>query len=156
MRVLEPTLTATHLLQQAIPSNSVTPWAKHIQTTSVGNRTKQRNAVHLWGADSSVRFKPRKNGKRSRWVCAIEQSWSRHSLLDHHCYGFERWPEEEGIASAVAEGITLVSNNTNNNNNNNLCYRTQPLSLQMQYCRGTGRGQGWEWGWRWGWGWGWG
>ena len=33
--VLKPTPTVTHLLQQ-IHSNSATPWAKHIQTMTLG------------------------------------------------------------------------------------------------------------------------
>jgi len=42
MRVLEPMPTVTHFLQQhrthsnkALPPNSVTPWAKHIQTITL-------------------------------------------------------------------------------------------------------------------------
>jgi hypothetical protein len=42
MRVLKPTPTVAHLLQQghtysnmATPSNSATPWAEHIQTIAV-------------------------------------------------------------------------------------------------------------------------
>ena len=43
-RVLKPMPTMTHFLQQghtysdkSIPSNSVIPWAKHIQTTTMNN-----------------------------------------------------------------------------------------------------------------------
>jgi hypothetical protein len=56
LRVLKPTPTVTHFLQQghidsnkATPPNSATPWAKHIQTTTVSKNSSLKQGGDVAG-----------------------------------------------------------------------------------------------------------